>query len=120
MDRLTIADLEVFCQIGITDVERAAPQRLLITVEMLHNFTHAAAQDDLAQTIDYAAVSERLLRLSKSRQWKLIETLASDLAAMLLNEFGGKTVFVEVKKFVIPQARFVAVSVTRSKRSQDD
>jgi hypothetical protein len=45
---------------------------------------------------------------------KLIETLAVDLARMIIGEFGAKTVTVEVKKFVISQARHVSVSVTRS------
>jgi dihydroneopterin aldolase len=47
--------------------------------------------------------------------WKLIETLAVDIAQMILEEFGPRSVAVEVKKFIIPQARHVSVRVTRSK-----
>ena len=117
MDRITICDLEVFYRVGVPDEERAQPQRLLVTVEMAQDFSSAATSDNLAATIDYAAVVQRLLHFGKGRSWKLIEKLAADVAAMILVEFKPKTVCVEIKKFVIPQARYVAVSVTRDRGS---
>jgi len=113
MDKIIISELEVFYQVGITEAERAKPQRLLLTVEMAHDFKAAAARDDLAETIDYAALSEWLLRFGEGSHWALIETLAADLAAMILDRFSPKQVTVEVKKFSVPQARYVAVRVTR-------
>ena len=113
MDTIIISDLEVFYQVGITEAERAKPQRLLLTVEMAHDFKAAAARDDLAETIDYAALSERLLHFGDDCHWSLVETLAADLAAMILEDFSPKQVSVEVKKFSIPQARYVGVRVTR-------
>ncbi len=113
MDTIIIRDLEVAFRVGITAAERAQPQRLLITVEMEHDFKAAAARDNLAETIDYAAVSERVLHFGDDSHWELIETLAADLAAMVLEQFSPLQISVEVKKFCIPQARYVAVSVTR-------
>jgi dihydroneopterin aldolase len=113
MDTIIISDLEVFYQVGITEAERAKPQRLLLTVEMSHDFKAAAARDDLAETIDYAALSERLLHFGDDCHWSLIETLAADLAAMILDHFAPRQVSIEVKKFSIPQARYVGVKVTR-------
>lgn len=113
MDTITIQDLEVYYCVGVPDEERAAPQKLLLTVEMTHDFRGAAAEDELAGTIDYHAVSQRLLRFGDGVHWKLIETLAVDLAQVLLEEFRPRSVTVEVKKFVIPQARHVSVRVTR-------
>lgn len=113
MDKITISDLEVFYRVGVTGEERARPQRLLLSVEMAYDFKAAAARDSLADTIDYAAVSERLLHFGDDAHWELIETLATDLAAMILDEFTPKQVTVEVKKFPIPLARYVAVRLTR-------
>ena len=113
MDTIIIRDLEVAFRVGITVAERAQPQRLLITVEMEHDFKAAAVRDNLAETIDYAAVSERVLHFGDDSHWELIETLAADLAAMVLEQFSPHQVSVEVKKFCIPQARYIAVSVTR-------
>jgi dihydroneopterin aldolase len=116
MDTITIADLEVHYQVGVTEEERSTPQRLLITVEMAHDFAAASARDDLAETIDYHAVSQRLLRFGEGCHWQLIETLAAEIAAMILDEFNPRNVSVEVKKFVIPQAQCVSVKVTRSQK----
>ena len=113
MDKIIISDLEVFYRIGITEEERARPQRLLLSIEMSHDFKAAAARDNLAETIDYAAVSQSLLRFGNDSHWELIETLAADLAAMILDEFSPKQVTVQVKKFSIPQAGYVGVSLTR-------
>jgi dihydroneopterin aldolase len=54
------------------------------------------------------------VRFGEGRNWKLIETLAVDLAAMILREDKPERVSVEVKKFVIPQARWVSVRIQRS------
>ena len=113
MDHITLTDLEVYYRVGVPDTERAQPQRLLLTVEMEHDFTRAAASDDLRETIDYYAVSRRLLNFGEDRSWKLIEKLVSDIAAMVLADFGAQAVSVEVKKFIIPETRHVSVRVRR-------
>ena len=113
MDKIIISDLEVFYCVGVPDAERAAPQRLLLSLELVHDFHPAANSDDLANTIDYDALCQRLLKFGEGVHWKLIETLAVDLAQMVLEEFKPAAVSVEVRKFIIPQARYVAVSVTR-------
>lgn len=113
MDKITICDLEVFYHVGVPAEERARPQRLLLSVEMQRDFAAAAAADDLAQTIDYHAVCQRLLGFGQDCHWELIETLAVDITNMILTDFAATAVSVEVKKFIIPQARYISVSVTR-------
>lgn len=114
MDTIKIADLEVFYHVGVPDQERVTAQRLLLTVEMEHDISAASSRDDLAGTIDYFSVCQRLLRFGEGRQWRLIETLAAEIAAMILKEFKPDSVAVEVKKFVIPQAAHVSVRLQRS------
>ena len=116
MDKITIADLEVFYHVGVPEEERAQPQRLLLTVEMAHDFSTAAASDGLSGTIDYQAVVQRLLQFGQGRRWKLIERVGVEIAEMILTEFRPQAVFVEVKKFVLPEARYVSVSLTRAWR----
>ena len=115
MAKISLVDLEVFYRVGVPDAERAQPQRLLLTVEMEADFSAAAQTDAIADTIDYFAVTQRLLKFGEGREWKLIEKLAADIAGFILAEFRPQTVTVEVKKFVIPQARHVAVSLTRAR-----
>ena len=114
MSRISIVDLEVFYRVGVPDAERAQPQRLLLMVEMEFDFSKAAKTDSIADTIDYFAVTQRLLKFGEGREWKLIEKLAADIADAILSEFKPQSVTVEVKKFVIPQTRHVAVSLTRA------
>lgn len=113
MSTISIVDLEVHYQVGVPDEERAKPQRLLLTVEMEFDFSAAARSDSIQDTINYFSVSQELLRFGENRSWKLIETLSSEIADRILVQYQPLSVKVEVKKFVIPQARFVAVSLTR-------
>jgi len=115
MSKIIIVDLEVFLCVGVTDEERAKPQRLLLSVEMDCDFSSAAMSDRLERTIDYFAVAQRLLRFGEERSWKLIEKLATNIADLILAEFRPQQVTVEVKKFSIPQARLVYVSLTKSR-----
>jgi FolB domain-containing protein len=114
-DTISIRDLEVFFCVGVPDEERAQPQRLLVSIEMEHDFSACVADDDLRDTIDYFAVSERVRQFGDGAHWKLIETLALDLAQMILDDFQPRRVTVEVKKFIIPQAQHVSVRVTRAR-----
>jgi dihydroneopterin aldolase len=113
MSKISIVDLEVFYRVGVPDAERAQPQRLLLTVELAADFSAAAQSDSIADTIDYFAVTQRLLGFGAGREWKLIEKLAADIAAAILAEFKPQSVSVEVKKFIIPEARHVSVKMFR-------
>ena len=113
MSKISIVDLEVHFHVGVTNEERARPQRLLVTVDMSFDFATAAATDRVTKTIDYFKVTQKILRLGDGRSWKLIEKLAADVANLVLNEFHPTSVTVRVKKFPIPQASYVAVSLTK-------
>jgi len=115
MDLIHICDLAVLYRVGVPEIERAKPQRLMIDVQMRSDFSEAAASDDLTKTIDYFAVTQRLLKFGSGREWKLIEKLASDIAAMILAEFSASSVRVEVKKFILAETRYVSVAVERSR-----
>ncbi len=113
MDTIAIEDLEVWFHVGVPDEERAHAQRLLISVEMDLEFRAAAATDDLAKTVNYFEVQQTILRLGEGRQWKLIETLAEDVAALVLRNAQVQVVRVEIKKFVLTNTRHVAVRIER-------
>jgi FolB domain-containing protein len=115
MSRIVIADLEVHYHVGVSDEERAKPQRLLLTVDMQADFTSAALSDRIEKTINYQAVAEDLLHFGENRSWKLLEKLAANIADSILMKYKPLAVTVEIKKFVIPQARHVAVSLSRGR-----
>ena len=113
MAKISIVDLEVFYRVGVLDEERTKPQKLLLAIEMESPFAKAAKSDSIADTIDYFAISQKLLKFGDGKSWKLIEKLADDICEMILAEFKPQSVSVEVKKFPIQQARHVSVSLTK-------
>jgi dihydroneopterin aldolase len=116
VDTIIIEDLAVDYHIGVPEVERAKPQRLLLRIEMALDFQEAARSDDLSATINYSAVSRRLLSFGEGKSWKLLERLAEEIASMILEEYRPSRVLVEVKKFIIPQARHIAVRIERPRQ----
>ena len=116
MSSITIADLEVFYCVGVPDAERAQPQRLLLSVELEFDFTSAASSDRLEQTIDYHEIVRDLLAFGKGRSWNLLEKLAGNIAERIMARWHPRAVTVEVKKFAIPQARYVSVALRRTRR----
>lgn len=115
MSKITITDLEVFFHVGVPEEERHTVQRLLLTVEMAHDFATAAATDDIDATIDYFEVSQKIIALGNGRSWKLIEKLANDVADLVLTGYRPTSVTVTVKKFPIPQAAQVSVTLTKQR-----
>ncbi len=116
MSKITIVDLEVHYCVGVTEEERAKPQRLLLTVDMSLDFSSASVSDRIEKTINYHTVAEDLLKFGEGRSWKLVEKLVSNIADRVLAEYQPQAVMVEVKKFTVPQARHVSVSLTRTRQ----
>ena len=113
--RISIVDLEVYYHVGVPAAERAQAQRLLVTVILETDFAEAIHTDGIAATINYFEVTQRLLKFGDGREWRLIEKLAGDIATTILTEFKPVSVSVEVKKFIIPEARYVSVSLNLSR-----
>ncbi len=116
MDRITIQDLAVEWRVGVTEEERSRPQRLLLTIGLEWDTAPAARKDDLALTIDYFALAQRARQWGATRSWKLIETVAEELAQIVLTEFHPEAVEVEVKKFVLPDTAHVSALIARRRQ----
>jgi FolB domain-containing protein len=113
MDTITIQDLGVLCRIGVPEEERAKPQRLLITVEMSGDFSKSCLSDDLTETINYHRVALRITDLCQNTSFKLIERLGHEIAHTIQSEFGAQEITIEVKKFILPDARYVSFRLSR-------
>jgi 7,8-dihydroneopterin aldolase/epimerase/oxygenase len=113
-DLIRIVDLQVSTHIGVSDEERSNAQRLLISLEMVtDSLPHAAGTDNLAFTINYANVAEHVKNLAARRVRKLIETLAEEMAFDLLKNFPIRKITLEIKKFILPDAKYVSVKIER-------
>lgn len=110
---IEIRGLEVAACVGLSEEERSSSQRLLLDLRFAPAHQPDDLGDDIARTVDYHALSLRVEALAKERPRKLIETLADGIAASLLTEFPLRWIEVTVRKFILPQTEWVAVSVRR-------
>jgi dihydroneopterin aldolase len=113
-DEIRIEELELVARVGVPDEERAEPQRLVLSANLQPRHTFDELDDDLARTVDYAAVCAELREFVRQRADRLIETLADAIAKHLLGRFDLERVEIELRKFVLPETRFVAVRLARS------
>ena len=117
-DLIRIVDLEVSSHIGVPDEERAQAQKLLISLEMsVDSFCQAAATDDLSLTVDYFDVTQRVKHFTAERPRKLLETLAEEIAADLLEELSrSKNSRWRLKSLSCPMRSHVSVEIERKGR----
>lgn len=112
-DEIHISGLRLTTHIGVPDDERASSQVLEADVILRIKGRFEAMQDEIAATIDYAAVAARLQALAAEQPRKLIETLAAELAACVIGEFKAEGVTIELRKHILPDTDHVAVRITR-------
>ena len=113
-DQIHIEQLEVSTRIGVPEKERANPQRLIVTISFWPYRQTRDLADKIEQTVNYSAVAEETKNFVRDQSVKLIETLADRLATHLLKTFPIQKVAVELRKFVLEDAKYVSVTVTRS------
>ena len=119
MNVIIIKGLKIEAAVGVTAAERDNPQRLEVDAVITPLQTFAAMADEIDRTVDYQAAAQRIAKLAQSRPRKLIETLASELAEMLVSEFHAGRAEVEVRKFVVPTTDYVAVRCARDRAEKD-
>ncbi len=112
-DEILIEELEFFARVGVPEEERAQPQRLLASLRFESRDNFRKLGDELGKTVDYAAVCAEVQSFVRERTDRLIETLADALASHLIAAFGLARIEVELRKFVLPETKFVAVRVAR-------
>lgn len=116
-ERIELKGLRVLGRCGAGEEERAVPQPLEIDLEVVVDLTGAAASDELADTVDYAGVCDRVAEVVTAQAVALLEHLAELLAQAVL-ELDGRIewVVVAVRKLRPPVPYDLAsagVSLTR-------
>ena len=113
-DEIHIEQLEISTHIGVPEEERATPQRLSISISFWPRQQARDVADKIDQTVNYSAVAQETKEFVGAQSVSLIETLADRLALHLLNNFRLQKVIVELRKFVLPDAKYVSAIVTRT------
>ena len=84
LDRVTVQGLRGRGHHGVFEREREKGQTFLVDVTLGLDTSRAAASDDLADTVNYGEVAERVVALIEGEPVNLIETLAARMAAVCL------------------------------------
>ena len=87
MDIVYIRELKIDTIIGIYDWERQVKQTVSLDIEMATDIRKAALSDSIEDTLDYKAVSKRLISFISESEFQLVETMAEQCADIVLNEF---------------------------------
>lgn len=117
MDIIYLRDLQVDAIIGVWEWERHVRQNLILNLELGADITDAAESDDLSDTVDYKAVSDRVIEYTKSTEFQLVESLAEKISEIILGEFSVTWVKLTVgKRGVLPEVFEVGIVIERGEK----
>ncbi|MEY2546027.1 MAG: 7,8-dihydroneopterin aldolase/epimerase/oxygenase [Verrucomicrobiota bacterium] len=112
-DCIHVEQLEVFGRVGVTENERSKPQRLVLNLTTWPRENFDTMNDDIERTVNYSALCAAVREFMRAHSPRLVETLAANLAAHLLENFPIRKIDIELRKFVVPDTQYVSVALTR-------
>ena len=117
MDIIFLRGLQIETVIGVYDWEREIRQTVVLDLELGTDIRLAAASDDIAHTLDYKAVTDRIVAFVGDSAFFLVETLAERVASILIEEFGVPWLSLTLhKKGALGGMMDVGIRIERSQR----
>lgn len=117
MDIVFLNELRVDALIGVWDWERRMRQTLVMDVELGTDMRRAGESDDLTATVDYKAVTDRIIELTRASSYRLIEALGEQLTRTVLEEFDVRWIRLRIRKpGVLREVREVGILIERGAR----
>ena len=114
MDKIVIKYLEIDCIVGVRKRERKERQKILVTVEIFTNIEKAAKSSNIKDTINYSSIIKNIKKFITGKKYLLLETMAEDIAKMILRNKKVNEVKVLVKKpKAVPKGKYAAVEICR-------
>jgi dihydroneopterin aldolase len=81
---ITLTGLRAWGRHGVFEGERAGGQEFVVDAVLELDVSAAASSDDVADTVDYGTLADRLVAVVTGEPVRLIETLATRLAEACL------------------------------------
>lgn len=106
---IRIKDLKLRTIVGCNDWEREKRQEVVINVTMEADESRAVVSDDLADSVDYRDITKRIIEMVEASEFFLVEKLASQVLALVMQDDKIKSASVEIDK---PHALRFAESVS--------
>ena len=117
-DLIAIRGIEGYGYHGVLPEERANGQPFVVDLQVYTDVSSAAADDDLAKTVDYAVLANEVVDTLQGEPCDLIETVAVRIADQVLTHLRVVSVRVTVHKPRAPvgvPVADIAVTVERSR-----
>ena len=108
-----IEQLKLPARVGVSKAERARRQRLVLNITVWPARDLRDVKDAVSRTVDYSVLCREAKAYLGRQSSKLLETLAQDLTAHLLRKFRIQKIRLEIRKFVLKDAAYASVTVTR-------
>jgi len=120
MDKIIIRDLLLRGIIGINPDERVKQQDILINMVIWADIRQAAASDAIEDAVDYKSITKRVIQHVEASSDFLVERLVTDLARLVITEFGVERVMVRVEKpGALRFAESVGIEIKRTRADFD-
>ena len=104
--------------IGVWKWEKAITQKLIIDLDLATDITKSANSDNLADTLNYKSIADRVVEFAKDNQFELIETLIEKIAQVILAEFDVPWLRIKLDKGgVVKNVKHVGIVIERGTRS---
>ena len=114
MDIIFLGGLKIDTIIGIYDWERQQRQTVILDIEMAFDIDKAAKTDDIQYTLDYKALSDRVIAFVQASNCYLVERLIAEVADLIRNEFNVPWVKITLnKKGAIGEGIDVGIRIER-------
>lgn len=104
LDKIMLPELTFAARHGLLAQEKSTPQEFKVGVTLWLDTFFAAASDDIADTVNYAAVYARIEQVMLGEHHNLLESLASDIAKTVLADEQVQRVRVRLEKSAAPLA----------------
>ncbi len=116
LDQVLIERLTFDASIGVFDWEKKIKQTLVFDLQLNCDFSAAAESDEIADAIDYVAVSEEIERVTLAKHYQLLECLANDITAALFDKFSITALVLTIgKPGAVAKAQSVGVRISRQR-----
>jgi dihydroneopterin aldolase len=115
-DVIEVRGLQVAGICGVLPEERERPQPLEVDLDLVVDLAAAGRSDDLADTIDYGAITTRVHEVVSTTSFQLLERLAEEVATACLGDVRVGEVRVSVRKLRPPVPELVRTTGVRITR----
>lgn len=83
---IRVKNLRLRAIVGVNPWERTEPQAVIVNLEVEFNGQAAATSDNIEDTIDYRAISKKVIELVEKSNYQLIETLAGHILGSVMED----------------------------------